>query len=426
MRTLYLCYFGIREPLVRTQVLPYLRQLAAGGIDVSLLTFEPDLRAKWSDDEAEAMRAKMAAEGIGWHFLPYHKWPSLPATLYDIVAGAWYSARLAKRERIEIFHGRAHVAAAMGALAKRIIGGKLIFDIRGFMPEEYTDAGIWKENGWLYRGMKAVERWLMKSSDAFIVLTERAREILFPGCTNEDERGKPIEVIPCCVDLQRFQHTASRREVRREMGLERRRVIVYVGSFGGWYLTDEMMDFFAVAHRQDRSSFALILTQSDRNEIEHRLIGMGLGEQDFLVGVAAPSDIPRYLKAADVALSFIRICYSKQASSPTKIAEYLISGLPIVSNAGIGDLDGLIEGERVGRLVREFTPECYRRVLNEIDELREDENLIARCRDVALAQFDLECVGGVRYRRLYERLRCTTNLIPSLRLGLPWFCFWRR
>ena len=38
-RTLYLCYFGLREPLVQTQVLPYLRELVAGGVRVSLLTF---------------------------------------------------------------------------------------------------------------------------------------------------------------------------------------------------------------------------------------------------------------------------------------------------------------------------------------------------------------------------------------------------
>ena len=32
LRTLYVCYFGLREPLVQTQVLPYLRELAASGV----------------------------------------------------------------------------------------------------------------------------------------------------------------------------------------------------------------------------------------------------------------------------------------------------------------------------------------------------------------------------------------------------------
>ena len=41
VHSLYICYFGLREPLVQTQVLPYLRELVAGGVKMSLLTFEP-------------------------------------------------------------------------------------------------------------------------------------------------------------------------------------------------------------------------------------------------------------------------------------------------------------------------------------------------------------------------------------------------
>ena len=46
---LYICYFGLREPLVQTQVLPYLRELARGGVRMSLLTFEPDRKRKLDD-----------------------------------------------------------------------------------------------------------------------------------------------------------------------------------------------------------------------------------------------------------------------------------------------------------------------------------------------------------------------------------------
>jgi hypothetical protein len=37
LHTLYLCYFWLNEPLVQTQVLPYLRQLQKDGIKVSLM-----------------------------------------------------------------------------------------------------------------------------------------------------------------------------------------------------------------------------------------------------------------------------------------------------------------------------------------------------------------------------------------------------
>src|SRR6266566_6967314 len=221
VRTLYVCYFGLQEPLVQTQVLPYLRQLKSDHVQVSLLTFEPRLRENWTRAGLAKQRAVLKAEGINWHWLKYHKWPSLPATIYDMVLGAWSILRIMRQEGVEVLHARNHVPAVMSAAAKKLKGGQLVFDIRGFMPEEYTDAGVWPENGYLYRGAKWVERYLMASSDAFVVLTEKAREILFSGCGASDGQGRPIEVIPCCVDPVRFRKAeeASRDELRRELRL---------------------------------------------------------------------------------------------------------------------------------------------------------------------------------------------------------------
>jgi glycosyltransferase involved in cell wall biosynthesis len=406
IRTLYVCYFGLREPLVQTQVLPYLRQLLSDRLQVSLLTFEPRLRENWTDEEIATQRAALQAQGISWHYLKYHKTPSLPATIYDMAVGAWRILGIMRREGASVLHARNHVPALMAAMAMKVKGGKLVFDIRGFMPEEYTDAGVWPENGYLYRGLKRVERYLLRTADAFVLLTEKARDIVFPGCSDSDHRGRPIEVIPCCVDFSRFEKfdSTSKEALRPELGLTGRRVIVYVGSFGGWYMTDEMTEFLATAHRQDSSTFSMILTQSPRELVVDRLVSLGLTEKDFVVQQVAPPEVPRYLKSADVAISFIKPCYSKQSSSPTKIAEYLASGLPIVCNAGVGDLDKLIEGERVGTLLREFNASAYLQALNEIDTMRHDDKLAERLNSVARKEFDLVGVGGVRYRRLYDRL----------------------
>jgi glycosyltransferase involved in cell wall biosynthesis len=405
-RTLYLCYFGLREPLVQTQVLPYLRQLIAAGIEVRLVTFEPELRRRWTNQELSSDRARLADDGICWFYLPYHKWPSLPATLYDILAGARLASRLVRTQGVGIIHARSHVPAAMGAIAKWASGGYLIFDIRGFMPEEYTDGGVWPEGGYLYRLTKAVERRLFASSDGFVVLTERARQILFGANSGSDLRGRPVEVIPCCIDPERFRQAdeASRERLRRELKVEDRRVVIYVGALGGWYLTDEMADFMATAHRQDAATYSVILSQSDPELITDRLHRRGVAEGDFLVRQVAPADVPRYIRAADIALSFIKSCYSKQSSSPTKIAEYLAGGLPIICNAGIGDVDEVIESDGVGFVIREFSEAAYLEALEAVEALRREGDLAERCRTSARRRFDLERVGGARYRRLYQRL----------------------
>lgn len=398
MHSLYICYFGVREPLVQTQVLPYLRQLVKGGVKISLLTFEPAPDS--GGGEFKQIKDQLSGEGIDWFHFRYHKRPSLPATLFDITAGGLLAARLIRTHGVELLHARSHVAAAMALIAKRLTGVPFIFDIRGFLPEEYTDAGIWPANGHLYRIAKSAEKRLMNAADAFVVLTEKARGILFA------QTERPVEVIPCCVDFNRFQiaDSTSRETMRKELGVSDRRVFVYLGALDGWYLTDELADFLALVTREDPKAFLLILTQSAASLIEKRLADRGVEANDYLVKRISPDEVPRYLKACDVAVSFIKPCYSKLASSPTKIAEYLISGLPVVSNAGIGDLDELIERDKVGVLVRGFSTEEYSRALKSINELRIDLALADRCRASAKTSFDLETVGGARYRRLYERL----------------------
>jgi glycosyltransferase involved in cell wall biosynthesis len=413
-RTLYISYFGLREPLVQTQVLPYLREIMRrdGGdglrepITVSLLTFEPQFRQAWTPDELKKQKEDLAAEGIEWHAAGYHKWPSVPATFFDILNGTRVILRLMRRQKFEVLHARVHIPMLMAAIARKLSRQrpKLLFDIRGFFPEEYTDAGRWPEGGWLYRSAKRIERWLLKQSDGFVVLTEKAREILFPesAANGFDKFGRPVEVIPCCVDLKRFETDKETvNELRRRLGIKDRPVLAYVGSFGGWYLTDEMFDLFTAAKGRDPRTFILILTQREKERIANELRKRGFGDADFVVESVPPQEISKYLSAADISVSFIKACYSKLSSSPTKIAEYLACGLPVIINDGVGDLNALITANGVGTVISDFSKASY---ISGLQELLSLNDIADKCRDTARREFDLESVGGVRYRRLYSRL----------------------
>lgn len=398
--TLYICYFGLRQPLVQTQVIPYLREIAKGGIKVSLLTFEPNLKNDWSADQLSTAQKDLASQNIEWACLAYHKRLSAIATAYDILTGTLFIRRKIRKENIDILHGRIHVGTLIGALARRLSmrKPKLIFDIRGFFPEEYTDAGVWAPNGLLFRTAKSVERWLMRESDGFVVLTEKARELLF---ANEK---RPVEVIPCCVDLKsRFTSNDEllKEDIETRLGTKDRFVIAHVGALGGLYLTDEIVELLDAARYVDPRTFALFLTQSDSTHLVSLLQKKGFGEDDYFVGQVAPSEIPVYLTVANAGLSFVRSTYATQSRSPTKIPEYLAAGVPIIANSGIGDVDKLIRTRGVGVLLDSFNRESYGAALRQLKALGKIGN---KCRDVSKEQFDLETVGGVRYRRLYEEL----------------------
>jgi len=205
------------------------------------------------------------------------------------------------------------------------------------------------------------------------------------------------------VDFDRFQSVgdSSRENLRRTLGTNDRYVVAYVGSFGGWYLSDEMMDFFSAAKRSDPRLFALVLTQRDQEKVRNDLRDRGFENGDFLVKGVPPSEIGEYMEAADVSLSFIKPCYSKLSSSPTKLAEYLACGLPIISNRGVGDVDELIERNKVGVLLDDFRDESYLKALRQIKEFG---NIREKCRLVARNEFDLTKIAGTRYRQVYRRM----------------------
>lgn len=395
LRTLYICYFGIRQPLVQTQVLPYLRQLSRSGIVVHLLTFEPELAQQWNTEQLNAQQVQLAGEGISWFYLPYHKSPSLPATLYDIFAGARFAVDLARQEGVTVLHARAHVPMAMALLALRIRPFKLIFDIRGLMAEEYLDSGIWTEHSLPFRLVKRLERAGIQRADQIVVLTERMRAWLI---SQQLKRAEQIQVIPCCVDFQRFAEaqTAPKNSPRFE--------VVYAGSLIGLYLVEEMGRFFKAIKSLQHDAFLRILSVSSPEQGVNALRRAGLDDRDFEILAVPPEQVPLHLSAARLGISFRKSTFAQIAASPTKIPEYLAAGLPVICNSGIGDMDELVEREGVGVVLRTFDDGAYEDAAVKALALTREASIEERAQNVARQHFDLITVGGRSYVDVYRRL----------------------
>ncbi|MGE3372376.1 MAG: glycosyltransferase [Vicinamibacteria bacterium] len=398
-RVLYLCYADIREPLIQSQVLPYLRGLSKGGLRMHLLTFQ---QSRVTAAERAAIRTALRRDGLGWHSLRYHRKPSLPATLFDIAAGALVTFALCVRYRIRTIHARSHVPAAMAMVSKWILGAKLIFDMRGLLAEEYVDAGRWRPGGLTYRLVKAMEQVFFRRADAIVMLTDAIRKELTAG-PPLSTRQEVIEVIPCCADVARFQ-AVNREASRSRFGWRDDLVLVYVGKVGTWYLPERMAEFFARLQRSDPRWFFAVFTQAGAQLFQDALARAGVAQSRRLVTELQHEQVPEALVAADAGVSFIQPSYSKRASSPTKLGEYLAAGLPVVANAGIGDSQPLIEESRVGVVLNDFTEQEYRRATAGLGALLADPDHGPRSRRVAEERLGLRTVGWPAYARVYARI----------------------
>ena len=404
-QVLFISYNGMLDPLGQSQVIPYLKELSKLGTKFTLLSFERD-HAYQNDGpkRCDSLRAVLAESGIEWHWLRYHKRPSIPATAFDVAAGVRFATRLIKRKQIELVHARSHIPALIALRLKRRLGVKMIFDVRGLMAEEYIDAGHWRAGSMAARATKRMEARALNASDGVVTLTD-ALWTEMQSWPSLSLQSLAHETIPCCIDLEAFRFDESARVARRsELNVADRFVLVYSGSIGGWYMTSEMAAFFAELKRQMPGAFFLWLTQGDRSIVDNAMTTAGLETRDYAVQSVAPADVPSWLSAGDAGIAFYRPGISRLGTSPVKVNEYLACGLPVIVNAGIGDTDSLITREEIGTLVSDFTDANYASAAQAIGRLASAAQTRQRTRQVAEELLDLRRVGVERYARLYEEV----------------------
>jgi glycosyltransferase involved in cell wall biosynthesis len=102
-----------------------------------------------------------------------------------------------------------------------------------------------------------------------------------------------------------------------------------------------------------------------------------------------------------MSIFFIKPVFSKKASSPTKLAEILGMGIPIVCNSNVGDIDEIFSNNNIGLVVPEFNEQEYK---NTIDKLDKNFNLDkSELREVSKKLFSLQ-MGVDRYYNIYKSL----------------------
>ena len=389
---LYLSYDGMLEPLGQSQVLAYLEELAKTR-SIHLVSFEK--AEDWADVTLRGhVRSRMDAAGIHWHPRRYHKQPSSLATGWDIVNGTASALWLVLRHRVGIVHARSYVAGIMAWTVTKVTGARFLFDMRGFWADERLDGGLWPRDGRMYRMAKWCERQFLLSADHVVSLTHAGiREM--QAFDYLQARMPPITVIPTCADLKRFQLMPAQPQTPFVLG--------YVGSAGTWYLFDATVACFVQLRTLRPDARMLIVNRNEHAYIHARLLAGGVPSDAYELRSANHSEIPAQMARMHATAFFIKPVFSKQASAPTKLAEFLGCGIPCLSNSGVGDMAQILEGDRVGVAVDSFEPAELLAGLQRLLALLEEPDIHERCVVTAQRNFSLE-QGVSSYLSIYAAL----------------------
>jgi len=395
---LYISYDGILEPLGESQVLRYLERLSATQTIV-LVSFEK--RADWNDTKRlDQLRDRVLGSGITWVPLRYHKQPSAVATAFDIARGILVCIRVTLRYDIRIAHARSYVPSVIALALKRLFGLKYVFDMRGFWADERVDGGLWEANGRLYRLAKWFERKFLLNADCVVSLTHRAADEIntFPYLRTHAPR---IEVITTCTDLSIFRPAVENGPGHKP---ESQFILGYVGSVGTWYLFDEVLRFFRLFRARRPGAILHILNRDDRDYIYERLRTLDIDPAHVVVEAGEADAVADTMRTMDAGIFFIKPVHSKIASAPTRLGEFLATGIPCLSNSGVGDLQSILENDRVGITVDGFSDRELEEAAVKLLDLAADPEVAQRCRATATRYFSLSA-GVAAYEDIYRSLQ---------------------
>jgi glycosyltransferase involved in cell wall biosynthesis len=392
MRVLYLTYDGLTDPLGQSQIIPYMVGLAETGIEFTIVSFEKRSNFKKNRDFVR----RTLTNNIKWIPLNYHKRPPVFSTLWDLTLLWFVVQKQNRKSKFDIVHCRSYITSLVGLRAKRKWGIKFIFDMRGFWADERVEGGLWNLENSVFRSIyqffKQKEKTFVTEAHCIVSLTENGKKEI----ESWKLQNAPIVVIPTCVDTTLFDpekiDIQKKKLLRAKLSIDSGDfVLLYLGSWGTWYLTEEMLSFFSILKQQKPKAKFLIVSMDkiDLGDYQHK--------DDVIITSAKRSEVPLFVSQADCAIFFIKPSYSKKASSATKMGEMMAMRIPIVTNCGWGDAQQILKDYTNSQIIQSFSSEEMSKV---VTVLSSDPVASAATLPEALT---LE-YGTFQYKRIYAQM----------------------
>ncbi|MGB9873089.1 MAG: glycosyltransferase family 4 protein, partial [Anaerolineae bacterium] len=145
-----------------------------------------------------------------------------------------------------------------------------------------------------------------------------------------------IVYVPNGVDRQRFCciNNVSKESLRRRLGLEDRKVVVYVGSLSlVSHAVDLLLEAFAIVQRCDPKAILLLVGGGeDYENLKYQAKTLGLERKVYFVGRVSPDEVPFFYHLADVSVDPVRGDLAELARFPLKLVESFAVGTPVITS----------------------------------------------------------------------------------------------
>jgi len=274
-----------------------------------------------------------------------------------------FSARLKKNEKA-VLHCRTDIGAYILLTVKKLYYSniKIICDCRGLGSKEVLYGSKGEA---LSKKIEEVENYAQKNADNIFCVSDNYKNYI---ASNNNLNKSKIETIPCCIDINKFRYDARlREEIRAEMGIMDKFVVLYSGSLNEWQLPKAMIEIFKIFDECIKDSIFVMYT-NDLEKANNLFTNFNIKGSSYVIDSKPYGLINQYLSAGDVGLLIREDNDLNAVASPIKFAEYVGCGVPALSSIP-GDTMDLIEKYNLGFKLEDLddSGEIYK-VVNYIKE----------------------------------------------------------
>ena len=249
-----------------------------------------------------------------------------------------------------IIHSHGQSAAYLATLATKSLKDVfLTADIHGASPEEAAYArGVDFEHPAIKK-LSNREKVIYEKSDLCVFVSNRMVQHV------EDKFGFVPEnklIVPCASST--LKKSQSNSDIRKELGIENKLAFVYLGSFRKYQMAEETIDLFKqIKEHIDRC--VLVIFTSHVNEFDQAAKKANLTSKDYITKTLKRKEVPTYLAAMDIGFMLRQNELLNIVASPTKFAEYLISGVPVITTPYVGDYSAMVSSHKLGFVSEDLT-----------------------------------------------------------------------
>ncbi|MBS1734688.1 MAG: glycosyltransferase [Bacteroidetes bacterium] len=403
---LFISYDGMTDPLGQSQVIPYLSGLTRYGYRFTILSCDKPEKYAVNKNYVEEL---LHEASIKWVSIPYHKSPPVLSSIYDYRKLKAKAKEIYQADPFDMVHTRPGLPTLAALWLKKKFAVKFLDDVRGFWADERVDGGMWNLGNPVFKAVysffKRHENECLEKADYVTCLTYAAKTEML---TWKHIKKQPlnIEVIPCSADLQLFDPSNINRglkeQFRQELKISDGDIIFsYLGSIGGWYLTEEMMRLCKMIADKIPAAKFLFISPHRHEVIEEAAAKQGVPSAKIMVRQAARHEVPVLLSFSHYALFFIKPCYSKISSSPTKHGEIMAMGIPVITNSGVGDVEMIVNKYNSGFVLKDFSARSFAEVVNAIASGKTFDKAAVR---KGASEFYALGEAIERYRKVYKSI----------------------